>query len=424
MLQKPKGTADILTPEVNSWQAVEEILRMMCQVYNVHEIRTPIFERTELFSRSAGDHSDVVSKEMYTFEDKNKRSMTLRPEGTAGIVRSIVENKLYASSEGLQRFYYMGPMFRYEQPQKGRYRQFHQFGVEMVGLESPYVDVEAISLAVTISKAIGIEDFTLRINTLGDDQSRSTYKEALIAYLKPHIKEFCPDCQERFKKNPLRILDCKIDMKQDAMMDVPEMQDYLSKEAQDHFQQVTSLLSNLDIDFMIDPRIVRGLDYYNHTVFEITINENGLGKGATLCGGGRYNNLVKELGGPDYPGVGFAFGMERLLLASNPSGMTIDNQIDVYVMPIGEEAKIKALQIVTELRANGYVVDTDYQNRSLKSQFKSVDRYKASYAVIMGDEEVKGNYVMIKDTKSKEQQKIAMDQIIAYLDEKEGFDHE
>ncbi len=364
----PRGTVDILAEQSTKWQQLEQLLRTICANYNVKEMRVPIFEHTELFTRAVGDTTDVVSKEMYTFEDKKGRSITLRPEGTSGIARSYVENKLYGLPEKLQKYYYMGPMFRYERPQNGRQRQFHQFGVEMLGLESPYVDVECMVMAVTIVEALGLKNVTLHINTLGDNESRDAYRQALKNHFAPVLNELCHDCQSRYEKNPLRILDCKVDKEHQVMKNAPRTIDYLSENAKEHFEKVCALLDDLEIDYIVDSNLVRGLDYYSHTVFEVISDDPRLGAGATVGGGGRYNSLIQELGGPETPGVGFAFGLERLMIAAGDN-LEEEEGLDVYVMPLGEEAKDLAMQIVTMLRANGFTCDMDQCNRGLKGQF-------------------------------------------------------
>lgn len=302
----PRGTVDILPGQSEKWIKLEQLLRTIAANYNVKEMRTPIFEHAELFNRAVGDTSDVVSKEMYTFQDKKGRYISLRPEGTAGIARAYVENKMYGLPEKLQKVYYMGPMFRYERPQNGRQRQFHQFGVEMLGVESPYVDVECMLMAVTVVEALGLQNVTLHINSLGDNESRDAYREALKDHFRDHLDELCGDCKARFEKNPLRILDCKVDAKHPAMKTAPKTIDYLSESAKNHFDKVCTLLDDLEIDYVIDTNLVRGLDYYSHTVFEIISDDPKLGAGATVGGGGRYNGLIEEIGGPVTPGVGFA----------------------------------------------------------------------------------------------------------------------
>lgn len=418
----PRGTVDILPEDCAKWEKLERILRTVASNYHVKEMRTPIFEHTELFSRAVGDTSDVVTKEMYTFNDRKGRSMTLRPEGTAGIARAYVENKMYARPEKLTKVFYMGPMFRYERPQNGRQRQFHQFGVEMLGVESPYVDVEAMMMAVTVVKALGLKNVTLHINSLGDEASRNAYRAALQDHFRPVLGELCHDCQERFDKNPLRILDCKVDANHPAMKSAPRTIDYLTPEAKAHFDKVCELLDALEVDYVVDTNLVRGLDYYSHTVFEIISDDPKLGAGSTVGGGGRYNGLIEELGGPATPGVGFAFGMERLMIALEGNGDDEKDAIDVYVMPLGEEARDLGMQIVSMLRANGFSVDMDYAGRGLKGQFKSADRFHATYSMILGEDEVKGEYVQLKDNRTKEQTKVPLEDIVRTLEKGLGLE--
>ncbi len=421
----PRGTVDILPSTSGKWQQLEQLLRTICANYNVKEMRTPIFEHTELFNRAVGDTTDVVSKEMYTFEDKKGRSMTLRPEGTAGIVRAYVENKIYGMPEKLQKVYYMGPMFRYERPQNGRQRQFHQFGVEMLGVESPYVDVECMLMAVTVVEALGLKNIQLHINTLGDQDSRDAYREALKKHFEPVLNELCHDCQSRYEKNPLRILDCKVDKNHPSMEDAPRTIDYLTESAKAHFEKVCELLDDLEIDYVVDTNLVRGLDYYSHTVFEVISDDPKLGAGATVGGGGRYNGLVEELGGPQTPGVGFAFGMERLMIALGDEDIEEDG-LDVYLMPLGSEAKDLAMQIMTMLRANGFTCDMDYLDRGLKGQFKSADRFQAHFSMIIGEEEVEKEVVNMKCNHSKEQTVVPLENILEFIENHYdgGHDHE
>ena len=411
----PRGTVDILSDVSGKWQELEQLIRTICANYNVREMRTPIFEHTELFTRSIGDTTDVVTKEMYTFDDKKKRSITLRPEGTAGIARAYVEHKLYALPEKLQKYYYMGPMFRYERPGNGRQRQFHQFGVEMLGLESPYVDVECMVMAVTIVEALGLKDVKLHINSLGDDESRDAYRKALQDHFRDSLDQLCHDCNERFEKNPLRILDCKVDKDHPLMSSAPKTLDYLTESAKQHFEKVCELLSDLEIEYVVDTNLVRGLDYYSHTVFEIISDDPKMGQGATVGGGGRYNGLIEELDGPATSGVGFAFGIERLLIAL---GNEEDDEegIDVYVMPLGEEAKDLAIQITTMLRANGFSCDMDFMERGLKGQFKSADRHHAKFSMIIGEEEVKNETVNMKENATRSQENIPLENIVEYLE--------
>lgn len=411
----PRGTVDILPAQSGKWQELEQLLRTICANYNVKEMRTPVFEHTELFNRAVGDTTDVVSKEMYTFEDKKGRSMTLRPEGTAGIVRAYVENKLYGLPEKLQKIYYMGPMFRYERPQNGRQRQFHQFGVEMLGVESPYVDVECMLMAITVVEALGLKNIQLHLNSLGDQESRDAYREALRLHFKPALNELCHDCQMRYEKNPLRILDCKVDKVHPLMETAPRTIDYLSESAKAHFDKVCALLDDLEVDYVVDTNLVRGLDYYSHTVFEIISDDPKLGAGSTVGGGGRYNGLVEELGGPQTPGVGFAFGMERLMIALGNEPQE-EEGIDVYIMPLGSEAKDLAMQIITMLRANGFTCDMDQCDRGLKGQFKSADRYHAHFSMIIGDEEVQKEVVNMKCNHSKEQVEVPLENIVEFIE--------
>ena len=415
----PRGTVDILPTDSGKWLKLERILRTIADNYNVKEMRTPIFEHTELFNRAVGDTTDVVTKEMYSFNDKKGRSITLRPEGTAGIARAYVENKMYAWPEKLTKVYYMGPMFRYERPQSGRQRQFHQFGVEMLGVESHYVDVECMLMALTVVKALDIKDVTLHINSLGDDASREAYRTALKDHFRPHLHELCEDCNDRFEKNPLRILDCKVDHDHPSMATAPKTIDYLSEGAKAHFDKVCQLLDELDVDYVIDTNLVRGLDYYSHTVFELISDDPKLGAGSTVGGGGRYNGLVEEVGGPATPGVGFAFGMERLMLAMDDE-MNEDAGIDAYIMPLGDDAKDYAMQLITILRAHGFCCDMDFVGRGLKGQFKSSDRFHAKYALIIGDDEVKNEIVQVRDNETKEQEAVKVEELIAYLDQKMG----
>lgn len=419
----PRGTVDILPTESGKWQELEQLLRTICANYNVKEMRTPIFEHTELFNRAVGDTTDVVSKEMYTFEDKKGRSITLRPEGTAGIVRAYVENKLYGMPEKLQKVYYMGPMFRYERPQNGRQRQFHQFGVEMLGVESPYVDVECMLMAVTIVKALGLKNIQLHINSLGDQESRDAYREALQNHFQPVLNELCHDCQVRYEKNPLRILDCKVDKNHPMMQTAPKTIDYLSDNAKAHFEKVCALLDDLEIDYVVDPNLVRGLDYYSHTVFEIISDDPKLGAGSTVGGGGRYNGLVEELGGPQTPGVGFAFGMERLMIALGDDHDD-DEGLDVYIMPLGTEAKDLAMQIMTMLRANGFTCDMDQCDRGLKGQFKSADRFHAHFSMIIGEDEVQKEVVNMKCNHTKEQVEVPLENIVEFIENHYEGDHD
>ncbi|MDF2904374.1 MAG: hisS, partial [Bacillus sp. (in: firmicutes)] len=311
----PRGTQDILPGQVEKWQLIEKKARELCERYQYREIRTPIFEHTELFQRGVGDTTDIVQKEMYTFTDRGDRSLTLRPEGTASTVRSFVDNKMFGNATQPVKLYYMGPMFRYERPQAGRFRQFVQFGVEALGSSDPAIDAEVISLAMNLYREMGLTKLKLVINSLGDKQSRANHRDALINHFQPRIGEFCSDCQNRLIKNPMRILDCKQDREHELMKSAPSIIEFLNDESRQYFEKVQKYLSALDVPFEIDPNLVRGLDYYNHTAFEIMSDAEGFGAITTLCGGGRYNGLVEEIGGPETPGIGFAMSIERFLAA-------------------------------------------------------------------------------------------------------------
>ena len=325
--------------------------------------------------------------------------------------------------EKLQKVYYMGPMFRYERPQNGRQRQFHQFGVEMLGVESPYVDVECMLMAVTVVKALGLKNIQLHINTLGDQESRDAYREALQNHFQPVLNELCHDCQVRYEKNPLRILDCKVDKNHPMMKTAPKTIDYLTDNAKTHFEKVCALLDDLEIDYVVDPNLVRGLDYYSHTVFEIISDDPKLGAGSTVGGGGRYNGLVEELGGPQTPGVGFAFGMERLMIALGDDHED-EEGLDVYIMPLGSEAKDLAMQIMTMLRANGFTCDMDQCDRGLKGQFKSADRFHAHFSMIIGEDEVQKEVVNMKCNHTKEQVEVPLENIVEFIENHYEGDHD
>jgi histidyl-tRNA synthetase len=415
--QIPRGTQDILPSESSKWQYVEQIARELCRRYNYKEIRTPIFEHTELFLRGVGDTTDIVQKEMYTFTDRGGRSLTLRPEGTAAVVRSFVENKMYGDPNQPVKLYYLGPMFRYERPQSGRFRQFVQFGVEAIGSNDPAIDAEVIALAMDFYRMLGLKNIKLVINSLGDVSSRKAYREALIAHFKERIHEFCEDCQTRLQSNPLRILDCKKDREHELMKNAPSILDYLNDESRTYFEQVKSYLSKLEIPFEVDARLVRGLDYYNHTAFEIMSEAEGFGAITTLCGGGRYNGLVQEIGGPETPGVGFALSIERLLAALAAEGISlpIDEGIDCYVVALGEEAKKEAVSLVYALRNEGISVEKDYQDRKVKAQFKAADRLQAKYVLILGDDELARHVVNVKNMQTGEQVEVALDELTTYM---------
>lgn len=399
--QRPKGTADILPGTSEKWQFVEETARKLFAAYRYQEIRTPMFESFDVFSRTSGETSDIVTKEMYDFHDKGDRHITLRPEGTAGVVRAFVENKLYGPDTPKPvKMYYMGPMFRYERPQSGRQRQFHQIGVEAFGSESPELDVEVISMAVNYLQNLGIDDLRVAINTLGDKQTRADYRQALIDYLEPHFEELSDDSKERLHKNPLRVLDSKAPEDQLIVDGAPSILDYLTDDAQKHFDRVTRLLDDLGIKYDVDHTMVRGLDYYNHTIFEIMANAKELGEGyTTICAGGRYDGLVEELGGPQMPGVGFGLGVERLLLLMDSKNFQFPDTfgLDAYVVGIGDDASVEALKVVQALRNQDFKADKDYLARKPKAQFKSADKLDAKFTLTLGDNELESNTIHVKN---------------------------
>ena len=415
--QMPRGTQDILPNEIEKWHALEEYLKKFTTLYHYKEIRTPIFEHTEVFKRG-NDSSDMVNKEMYTFE-KGERSLTLRPEGTAGVCRSFVENKLFGSADLPLKLYYMGPMMRYERPQKGRQRIFNQFGVEVLGAKNPYLDVESIALGYSILSGLGLKDLVVQLNTLGDDESRNNYREALKEHFKDHIEDLCPDCKRRYEQNPLRILDCKVDVEHPSMKNAPKITDYLNETSQEYFDAVKAGLDALDIPYTVEDRLVRGLDYYTHTVFEIVSINKEMGSQATLLAGGRYDGLIEYFGGPEMSGIGWACGMERILIALEAEGISIveEESIDAYVLCLSKNAQLEAFKVTTMLRSHGFVADTDYLQRSFKAQFKSVERMNAKVAILIGDKDIANKTVTIKIIETQEQFVVSNDEIIDKMDE-------
>ena len=353
MIQIPRGTADVLPEEAELWQYIEGKAKDICRRYNYLEIRTPIFEHTELFQRGVGETTDIVEKEMYTFTDRGNRSLTLRPEGTASAVRSYVENKMHGWAQQPVKLYYIGPMFRYERPQAGRMRQFTQFGVEAIGSQDPTIDGEVIALAIRLYEELGLKGLHVELNSLGDQESREAYRQALVNHFSPVIDDFCEDCQSRLDRNPLRILDCKKDALRDEMKNAPQILEYLNEESAAYFLKVKNHLDRLGIPYVVNPRLVRGLDYYNQTAFEIM--EKGIGAVSTICGGGRYNGLVGQIGGVDMPGIGFAMSIERALLAMKTQKVEFPFQrsLDCYVIALGEEAEGEGFEIVRKVAKNG-----------------------------------------------------------------------
>lgn len=410
-INAPRGTNDILPPLFLKWQYIEEKARDLMARYNYQEIRTPIFEYTELFQRGIGETTDVVEKEMYTFTDKSGRSITLRPEGTAGIVRAYLENKLYGQMQPL-KLYYIGPMFRYERPQAGRFRQFHQFGVEVFGSNDPALDAEVIVLGVNYLKELGLENLDIYINSIGCPDCRKEYFKDLQEYFNQYRQELCEDCQSRIDRNPMRVLDCKVDNSKEIISNAPSILDYLCADCQEHFARVKDYLSVLGLDYTIDARMVRGLDYYTNTVFEIKYS--GLGAQDTILAGGRYNGLAEEIGGKSIPGIGFAAGMERLLLTLEKEKVDLpeSSELDIYLVTIGEEARKEAIKLLYQLRNKGYRVETDYLERGMKSQLKAADRLMVKYAIILGDDELAQGKAIIKNMQTGEQEEIALEKIL------------
>lgn len=404
--QRPKGTNDILPGESEKWQFVEETARLVFNDYQYQEIRTPIFEHYEVIARSVGDTTDIVSKEMYDFYDKGERHVTLRPEGTAPIVRAYVENKLYGPEfKKPYKVYYTGPMFRYERPQKGRLRQFHQIGVEAFGSENPSLDVEVMAMAMDFFKQLGINQLRLVINTLGDKETRTNYRQALITYLEAHEEELSEDSRRRLHENPLRVLDSKDRKDQPIVADAPSILDYLSDYAKEYFEGVTKTLEYLNISYEIDHRMVRGLDYYNHTIFEIMSDAPGMGAQTTICGGGRYDGLVEELGGPETPGIGFAMGIERILLTLEQEDVMIPSaaSLDAYVVGLGEATNMESLKVVQAIRGFGFSADRDFMNRKAKAQFKTADKEGAKLVLTLGEDELSNGVINVKDSATREE---------------------
>lgn len=415
--QKPKGTADLLPGTTNLWEKVEQTAREVFDQFGYRGIRTPMFEDYNVFSRNVGDTSDIVEKEMYDFHDKGDRHIALRPEGTAGVVRAYVENKLYGPEYPKPyKVYYMGPMFRYERPQSGRQREFHQIGVEALNNESPQIDVEVIAMAMQLFKRFGVPNVKLTINTLGDQQVRKDYREALINYLKPHYDELSSDSQERMYRNPLRVLDSKDAGDQKIVANAPSILDYLDDESQQYFDQVQSLLKELGIDYEIDTNMVRGLDYYNHTIFEIMSDSPVFGGGyTTVCAGGRYNGLINQLGGPEEGGIGFGMGVERLMLLlqqENPEFAPHD-QLDVFFASANEDGDNLAFKILNQIRDKGIIADKDYSGVKVGKQIKEAFRRNAKYFAVFGEREVDEGQFQLKNAATKDTVDVKIDDFVA-----------
>ena len=420
MIQRQKGCNDIYGREAKIWKYVDGVIDALMEKYNYTYIRTPMFESTELFHRGVGETTDIVSKESYDFEDKSGRKITLRPEGTAGVVRAYIENKMYGDANQPVKVYYNGTMYRYERPQAGRDRELTQFGMEILGTDDPMSDAEIISAAVNLYKMLGLKEIKVNLNSLGDNESRNAYREALIKYFKPHVKELCEDCQERLLKNPLRILDCKVDADNEVLKNAPTTLDYLNDESRDRFEKVQEYLDIMQIKYEINSRIVRGLDYYNHTVFEIEAKVAGFGSNNVIGAGGRYNGLVSQLDGPETACVGFASGIGRLVMALELEKvrLPIVEDIDLFLMYVNDDEKKYATYLAQELRMAGFIVDTEYTGRGLKAQFKQADRLNAKFICVLNSEDLDNNEVKIKNNKTKEEEIISLDALLYYLDEK------
>ncbi len=414
MIIAPRGTHDILPSESYRWHMIENVIKDICIAFGYKEIRTPMFESTELFERGVGDTTDVVQKEMYTFLDKGGRSVTLRPEGTASIVRSFVESSLYAQPQPT-KMYYLYPCFRYEKPQAGRLREFHQFGVEVMGADSAAVDAEIISLAMQVFSRLGVSGITLNLNSIGCPTCRKTYNEALKAYFKPHLGELCETCRQRYEKNPLRILDCKSKECKEIYKDAPLLLDHICEDCTAHFEQLKNYLTVMGIPFAVDPTIVRGLDYYTKTVFEIISSNKGAE--GTICGGGRYNGLVAEIGGPEMPGVGFAMGLERLLLVLESLNLIPENaeKPDVFIANIGEKADLFVQKLTFDLRNEGISAERDYLGRSVKAQMKYANKTGARFSIVIGDDDIEKGSVSVKDMQSGETEEISFADLATFL---------
>ena len=406
MITKPKGCYDVTGEVAKKYQRICEVVSAYAKIYNYKYIRTPLFESTELFKRGVGDTTDIVQKETYDFTDRGGRCFTLRPEGTAGVVRNFIEDKLYGNQSSVVKEFYIGTMYRYERPGLGRNREFTQFGVECLGSDDEMMDAEVISFSYNILKELGL-DVTVKINNLGSVEDRENYKKALVEYLTPHINDLCEDCQNRIKTNPLRILDCKVDDQSAILKNAPSILDYHSKESNDRFNKILTYLDYLDIDYEVDNTLVRGLDYYDYMVYELKLNDS-----LALGGGGRYNHLVKNLGGPEVPAVGFACGIERIINEMNDESF---NNIDVYVMCVNDEEKIKANIITQDLRLNNIICETNVMGKSLKAQFKEADNMNAKNLIILNSEDLSKGLITVKDNVTKEEVKVPEDEIIDYI---------
>ncbi len=415
MINAPKGTKDILPQESYKWQFIEKTAREVATAFNIKEIRTPTFEHTEVFLRGVGEGTDIVNKEMYTFNDKGDRSITLKPEGTAGVARAFVENGLFNTSLPVKMFY-ITPCFRYERPQAGRMREFHQFGIELLGSTNASIDAEAIIMAKTFFNKLNVKGLELFINSIGCKNCRSKYHEALKDYLKENKEKLCPLCQERFEKNPMRILDCKNSDCKEITKNAPKILDYICEDCSSHFNQVKKFLEIAGVEYTVDANIVRGLDYYTKTVFEFV--STNIGAQGTVCGGGRYDSLVSELGGNDVSGIGFALGIERLLLLMENTGVEIPNEniTDIYIASMGEQGKLKAFELANALRIKGVKVDIDHLERGIKAQFKYADKIKAKFVAVIGENEIANGEIKVKNMQDGNETTIEIQNFVSFIE--------
>ena len=415
-IRKPKGTQDFLPEQIGNWHFIEQYMRDICKTYGFNEIRTPVFEDTKLFLRGIGETTDVVQKEMYTFStgDHTDQTFTLRPENTASAVRAYLENKVYGK-EGLTKWFYIGPMFRHDKPQAGRYRQFHQFGAEVLGSQSPVVDSEVICMILQLLRSFGLQDLNVEVNSVGCPNCRPAYREKLIAFFEPKKEQLCPDCQERLYKNPLRILDCKNETCKDLSVGAPEIHEHLCTECHDHFEEVKTLLDAANVQYNLNPRLVRGLDYYTKTAFEVQYTP--LGAQSAVAGGGRYDGLVEQLEGPSTPAIGFAMGMERLLLALEKQNLLPEPAVDpsVFVVALGDAAKVEAFKIVQSVRAHYIPCEMDGQGKSMKAQLKYANKINAKYVIILGDDELANGEAIVRFMETSEQETVPLSTISEHI---------
>ena len=409
-IQAIRGVKDIMPDEIEKWRWVENKANQVFNRYGFKEIRLPIFEKTKLFSRGIGETTDIVEKEMYTFEDRGGEKVTLRPEGTASVVRAFIEHKMY-TTQTVQKFYYLGPMFRYERPQAGRFRQFYQIGVEAMGSHNPSIDVEVMIMLMEFFNVLGLNQFELQINSLGCNKCRPEYRETLKKAITNHLTDLCKNCNTRYQKNPLRVLDCKIERDIEIASELPRITDHICNECKCHFEKVQGLLRETQIPYSINSNLVRGLDYYTHTAFEVTSRE--LGTQNAISGGGRYNTLVEEFEGPPTPCFGFALGLERLIsLIPFDKMESIETNPDVFVVALGEEAKLKVFNLVHQLRSGGISVERDYDGGSIKSQMRKANRSASSFALIIGENEIKSGNYQLKNMQDGKQSNITADSCV------------